>query len=123
MIDFEVIKKFNLPLSIKVCLKVTKEGYFFAEFPDFPGCNTEATNFSELVKNVTDVVLTYFDVPRTEAEKFNILYYPPGVLTKKDEPIDKLIHAQENKHEYRNTAVLFNYFTSLNHGLNSSLRG
>ena len=119
----KIFKKYNLPKSVKVSVKVTQEGYFFAELPDFPGCITEARNFLELIKNVTDAILTYFEVPITEAEKINLVYLPPSVLNKKEEPIDRLIKSQENKQEHKNTAVMFNYFISSKHGFYSSLRG
>ncbi len=113
MVGFEVLKKYNLPLYLKVKVKVTAGGYFYAKLPDYPGCMTEAANVLDLIKNVNDAVLTYFDIPRKEAEKFDVVYFPKDLLTRKIEPIDKLIKAQELKQEYKNVAVRFNYYTAL----------
>lgn len=44
------------------------------EFPDLPGCFTQVENLSQLDDNVTDAVLTYFDVPRSKANK--AIYVP-----------------------------------------------
>ncbi len=114
MNSLDLFKKYNLPFNVKVNVKVTSKGYFYAELPEYPGCITEANNFIDLVKNVTDAILTYFEIPKKDAEKLNIMYFPPQALTPKVEPIDRLIKAQQNKQEYTNIAVRFNYFTSLN---------
>ena len=67
MSGLELMKKYKLPQNIKVAVKVTSEGIFFASFPDYPGCITEAKDILDLISNITDVILTYFDVPRKEA--------------------------------------------------------
>ncbi|MBI4008900.1 hypothetical protein HY357_01590 [Candidatus Roizmanbacteria bacterium] len=113
MVNVDILKKYNLPLSLKVELKVTAEGYFYAKLPEYPGCLTEAANILDLIKNVNDAVLTYFDIPRKEAEKFDVVYFPKDLLTRKEEPIDRLIKAQERKQEYKNVAVRFSYYTAL----------
>lgn len=121
----EIMKQYNLPKRIKVNVKVTREGYFFANLPEYPGCNTEAQDIFDLIKNVTDAILTYFDVPRSLANKLEIVYLPPQLLTPKREQIDELVNAQKKGLEYNNIAVRFNYFTSSinSNGTNSNLRG
>ena len=111
----EILKKYNLPESIKVEVKLTPEGYLYAKLPDYPGCMTEAENILDLIKNINDAILTYFAVPRKVAEKSDIVYLTPDLLTRKVDPIDKLIKAQELKREYKNIAVKFNYYTSFRH--------
>lgn len=78
-------KKYDLPDSIKVILKRTPKGGFYAKLPDYPGCMTEADNVGELLENVTDAVLTYFDVSREDSNRVNGIYMPPLHL------IDKLM--------------------------------
>jgi predicted RNase H-like HicB family nuclease len=121
MTQLELVKKYKLPSEVQVSVKVTSEGRFFAMLLDYPGCLTEANDFSSLLRNITDAILTYFDVPQTETAKFDIVYLPPGILSRTVEPIDRLVKAQELKQEHKNVAVMFNYFSSL-HGVNSSIR-
>ena len=74
--SFKVFKeKYNLPDSIEVEIKKTKNG-FYAFLPDYPGCVTIAKNMGELIENVNDAVLTYFDVPAKVAKKADLLYFP-----------------------------------------------
>ena len=124
MSGLELMKKYKLPRYIKVVVKVTREGSFFAYLPDYPGCLTEANDIIELIKNVTDAILTYFNVPKKVAEKLNLMYFPPELNTQKKEPIDRLVDAQKKGQEYDNVAVRFNYFTTLNNpnGSNSYIR-
>ena len=124
MTSTDVMKKYNLPQNIKVTVKVTEERCFFASFPNYPGCNAEAHDVFDLIKNVTDAILTYFEVPRDVAEKLNIVYLPPELLTTKREPIDEMVSAQKKGKEYNNIAVKFSYFTSASNlnGANSNLR-
>lgn len=68
-------EKYNLPSQIKVLIHKSKDG-FTAVLPDYPGCVTHANGISELVENINDVLLTYFEVPRKEAEKAEFLYAP-----------------------------------------------
>lgn len=117
----EIMKKYDLPRSVKVDLEVTEEGCFFANLPEYPGCFTEARNFSDLIKNVTDAILTYFDVSREDAQEFNVAYLPPNLFSQRQTSLTKVISAQE-KREYANKAVLFNYFASYNNGGYSSIR-
>ena len=79
-------KRYHLPQSIRVILKKTPEGGYYAKLPDYPGCMTEADNLGELIANVTDAVLTYFDVPREETSKVNAVYMPrPSSLSTLEE--------------------------------------
>lgn len=124
MSGLELMKKYKLPQNIKVAVKVTSEGIFFASFPDYPGCITEAKDILDLISNITDVILTYFDVPRKEAQKLSCFYLPHKLFAKKKEQINKLVNAQKKGKAFDNLAVRFNYFTSsiYSYGANSSIR-
>lgn len=74
--ELPIHEKYNLPKSVKVEVKENPEGGFYAKLPDYPGCMTEADDELELVENITDAILTYFNVPREEAIKSNIVYFP-----------------------------------------------
>jgi len=64
-----VIKReYNLPDALNLRIELTQDGYFVATCPELPGLVTEANSYQELVEMVNDAVLTYFDVPRKEAD-------------------------------------------------------
>lgn len=84
MKDFLV--KYNLPKRVEVYLHKSKEGGFVVEFNDLPGCFTQVENLSQLRENVTDAILTYFDVSRAKAHK---LIYVPETNIKMDEKATK----------------------------------
>lgn len=65
---------YNLPKRVEVGLHKAKEGGYVVEFPGLPGCYTQVEDLSKLHENVTDAILTYFDVPRKEANK--MVYIP-----------------------------------------------
>ena|SRR2546428_1387094 len=69
-------EKYNLPDVIRVNLTKSKNGGFTAVLVDYPGCITYADTPSELVENINDAVLTYFEVPRNEAIKADFVYVP-----------------------------------------------
>jgi len=62
----DIVKKYNLPTKVLVRVQRTPEGGFYATLPDLPGCHTQADTTAELNENITDAVLTYFDVPKEE---------------------------------------------------------
>lgn len=69
-------EKYNLPKIIRVKVTKSKNGGFTAVLVDYPGCITYADTPSELVENINDAVLTYFEVPRNEAIKADFVYVP-----------------------------------------------
>lgn len=83
---------------------------------------TEADNVGELLENVTDAVLTYFDVSRSDAQKVNVIYMPPPAL------LDHLIALETPKRQLRiagetQLKAEFLYFVSQNtYGKYSSFR-
>lgn len=64
-----ISQKYHLPKRVEVSLHKAKEGGYVVEFPDLPGCFTQIEDLSKLHENVTDAILTYFDVPRRNASK------------------------------------------------------
>ena len=70
----DLFKRYQLPKKVDVIFNKAKEGGFVVEFPDQPGCFTQVEDLSELDEKVTDAILTYFDVPRSKANK--IVYLP-----------------------------------------------
>lgn len=70
----DLLVKYHLPKRVEVILHKAKEGGFVVEFADLPGCFTQVDHLSQLHENVTDAILTYFDVPRKEANK--MVYIP-----------------------------------------------
>lgn len=61
-------REYNIPDTIKLSVHLTQEGYFIVTSPDLPGLVTEARNHQEMIEMVNDAVLTYFDVPKREAD-------------------------------------------------------
>lgn len=70
----KILRKYHLPKRVEVVLHKAKEGGFVVEFTELPGCFTQVQDLSQLHENVTDAILTYFDVPRKEANK--MVYIP-----------------------------------------------
>lgn len=72
-----LLDKYKLPETVQVEISRNEKGGFFAKLVDYPGCFTVADSPLELIKNVTDAILTYFEVPREDSLKSNVLYGPP----------------------------------------------
>lgn len=70
-----LLTKYNLPKRVEVDLHKAKEGGYVVKFPGLPGCYTQVEDLSKLHENVTDAILTYFDVPRKEANKDDKAFY------------------------------------------------
>ncbi|MEK7651938.1 MAG: type II toxin-antitoxin system HicB family antitoxin [Patescibacteria group bacterium] len=49
-------------------IRLTKDGWFVASVPELPGLITQAQTQHELLDMVNDAVLTYFDVPKRQAD-------------------------------------------------------
>lgn len=75
----DTLAQYNLPKKVSVKLSKAKEGGFVVEFPQIPGCFTQVEDLSQLHENVTDAVLTYFDVPRSKASQ--AIYVPETKIT------------------------------------------
>lgn len=72
----EFCQKYKLPSEIQIQISRNRSGSLYVKLPDYPGCFTVADSWSELIQNITDAVLTYFEVPRAEAQNCNIYYLP-----------------------------------------------
>lgn len=73
MITFQ--EKYNLPSKIKLEIQKDESGFIITS-PEYSGLITFAEGASELVDVVNDAILTYFEVPRDEAKKSDIVYVP-----------------------------------------------
>ncbi len=73
--SLNIQQKYHLPSEIEVAISRSKNEYY-AKLTDYPGCFTVADSWLELIQNITDAVLTYFEVPREEAQNCNIYYLP-----------------------------------------------
>ncbi len=65
----QVKEKYKIPSELKLNIRLTKEGYFVLTSPELPGLVTQAHDTKELLDMFNDAVLTYFDVPKSEANK------------------------------------------------------
>lgn len=86
MIKEVIRKKYDLPKSVKVTVKRSRKG-LYAYLDNYPGCLTAARNFGELIENLNDAILTYFNVPRKEAKRVEFLYLPK--IAKSSSTIEK----------------------------------
>ncbi len=76
--DIKKIREFRalFPNELTVRAERSQDGGFVAEIIDFPGCFTEAENFSELIEMVNNAIKTYFDIPE-KYSSFMASYVPP----------------------------------------------
>lgn len=72
-----------LPPEIEVEVHRAEEGGFWAKVKNFPGCVTQAENFTELVEMINDAVFVYLGIP--EKMRGELGYYAPNLshMTKK----------------------------------------
>lgn len=75
-------KKYNLPDRVRVRVKRTVSGGYYAYLIGYPGCISSAPDLSKLIANVNDAILTYFEVPRAEAIKFEGAFVPHNTVPK-----------------------------------------
>ena len=60
-------REYGLPENININVRLT-DGWFIVSSPELPGLITQARNQQELIEMINDAVLTYFDVPKREAD-------------------------------------------------------
>lgn len=80
------MKKYHLPEEVQVEVVKDDDGSYFAKLTDYPGCMTVADSEYELLFNLTDAILTYFEVPHKDTQNADIVYFPkvsPQQTTKK----------------------------------------
>lgn len=65
----EIIKrKYNIPDNLRLHIELTQDGWYIADSPELPGLFTQARTREELLHMINDAILTYFDVPKREAD-------------------------------------------------------
>lgn len=64
----EIKKKYHLPATLDLEIKLTPDGWFVATSPELPGLITQARSKDDLLEMINDAILTYFDVPKREAD-------------------------------------------------------
>lgn len=64
----DIIKQYNIPRTLHIQVRLTEDGWFVVTVPELPGLMTQAQSRQELLEMVNDAVLTYFDVPKREAD-------------------------------------------------------
>jgi hypothetical protein len=64
----EIKQRYGLPSDIALQVRVLPNGWLAVSSPQLPGLVTQAQSQSELVEMVNDAVLTYYGVPRREAD-------------------------------------------------------
>lgn len=64
----EIIRQYHIPRTLNIQVRLTGDGWFVATVPQLPGLVTQAQSQQELLAMVNDAVLTYFDVPKREAD-------------------------------------------------------
>jgi predicted RNase H-like HicB family nuclease len=61
-------RKYGIPDKINLNVRITPNGWFVATSAELHGLVTQAKDQEELMAMVNDAVLTYFDVPKKEAD-------------------------------------------------------
>ena len=64
----ELKEKYNLPSKVSLNIRLDDSGFFIVTSEDLPGLITEARDNKELIENINDAILTYFDVPKKYAD-------------------------------------------------------
>ncbi len=63
-----VKKEYHLPDSLNWTIRLTPDGWFVATSNELPGLVTQAKSQEELIEMINDAVLTYFYVPKRDAD-------------------------------------------------------
>ena len=64
----EIKREYGIPEFLNINVRISKDGWFIVSSPELPGLVTQAKDHQELIVMINDAVLTYFDVPRKEAD-------------------------------------------------------
>lgn len=83
----EIKKKYNIPDTFHLKIRMTNDGYFVLTCEELPGLLTEASSGKELLEMFNDALLSYYNVPRREGDivhnQMNIDGYGSFVLETK----------------------------------------
>lgn len=61
-------REYHLPDSLNWTIRLSPDGWFVATSKELPGLVTQAKSQEELLEMINDAVLTYFDVPKRDAD-------------------------------------------------------
>jgi len=77
----ELFREYNVPRTLNLQIRLTQDGWFVATVPELPGLITQAQSQHELLDMVNDAVLTYFDIPKRQADIIYNQLNIPGIPT------------------------------------------
>lgn len=72
----------RIPDGLDVKIRESKDGGYWVEIINIPGCITQANNGEELFAMVNDAVFTYFEIPE-EYVPYMPVFLPPEEQRKK----------------------------------------
>lgn len=61
-------RRYGLPETLNINVRISPDGWFVVTSPELPGLVTQAQDHHELLVMLNDAILTYFDVPKKEAD-------------------------------------------------------
>lgn len=64
----EIKKKYKIPDTFHLKIRMTNDGYFILTCEELPGLVTEASSGKELLEMFNDAMLSYYDVPKREGD-------------------------------------------------------
>ncbi|MCW1888798.1 MAG: hypothetical protein KIH67_004605 [Candidatus Moranbacteria bacterium] len=67
LMPHQIRAKYRIPLSITVDVEIV-DGYFVATCSELPGLITEGKDKLELLENFNNAVLSYYNVPKRDAD-------------------------------------------------------
>lgn len=73
--------KWRFPEELKVSIKSSKDGGYFASIENLPGCITQAETGKELFEMVNDSVYTYLQIPESY-QIYMPAFFPPEDVRK-----------------------------------------
>lgn len=59
-----ITREYGIPTNVNLNFRFTNDGWMVVTSPDLPGLLTEARTGQELLDNLNDAILTYYDVPK-----------------------------------------------------------
>lgn len=101
-----LINQYGLPQTVQVKVTRDDDGSYFAQLTEHPGCMTIADSQYELILNLTDAILTYFEVPHEGVQKLSVVYFPQTPITETAELNLSSFHLLASQHSYGNSSTI-----------------